>query len=69
MIEEKNKMEVLNNDIIFKNIFNVKETIKRLLEETLELKVKEVYLANTEMPVEKIKERRKILDLVVYTEK
>lgn len=69
MIEEKNKMEVLNNDIIFKNIFNVKETIKRLLEETLELKVKEVYLANTEMPVEKINERRKILDLVVYTEK
>ncbi|MCI9084124.1 MAG: hypothetical protein HFH46_00720, partial [Bacilli bacterium] len=55
MIEEKNKMEVLNNDIIFKNIFNAKETIKRLLEETLELKVKEVYLANTEMPVEKIK--------------
>ena len=69
MIEEKNKLEVLNNDIIFKNIFNVKETIKRLLEETLELKVKEVYLANTEMPVEKINERRKILDLVVYTEK
>jgi len=69
LIEEKNKMEVLNNDIIFKNIFNVKETIKRLLEETLELKVKEVYLANTEMPVEKINERRKILDLVVYTEK
>ena len=32
LIEEKNKMEVLNNDIIFKNIFNVKETIKRLLE-------------------------------------
>jgi len=62
------KMEVLNNDIIFKNIFNVKETLKRLLKETLDLNVKDVFLANTEMPVEKISERRKILDLVVYTE-
>ena len=70
MIEEKSevkKFEVLNNDIIFKNVFNVKETLKRLLEETLELKVEDVFLANTEMPVEKITERRKILDLVVYT--
>lgn len=62
------KIEVLNNDIIFKNIFNVKETLKRLLKETLDLKVKEIFLANTEMPVEKIQEKRKILDLVVYTE-
>ena len=62
------KIEVLNNDIIFKNIFNVKETLKRLLKETLDLKVKEIFLVNTEMPVEKIQEKRKILDLVVYTE-
>lgn len=60
-------MEVLNNNIIFKNVFTAKETLKRLLEETLKLKVKDVYMANTEMPVEKINERRKILDLVVYT--
>lgn len=69
MTEEKNKMEVLNNDIIFKNVFNAKETLKRLLKETLDLNVKDVYLASTEMPVEKINEKRKILDLVVYTEK
>lgn len=68
MVEEKPKIEVLNNDIIFKNVFNVKETLKRLLKETLDLNVKDVFLANTEMPVEKITERRKILDLVVYTE-
>ena len=69
MTEEKTKkFEVLNNDIIFKNVFNVDETLKRLLEETLGLNVKEVQLANTEMPVENLKEKRKILDLVVYTE-
>ena len=62
-------MEVLNNDIIFKNVFNAKETLKRLLKETLDLNVKDVDLASTEMPVEKINEKRKILDLVVYTEK
>ena len=68
MSQTKN-MEVLNNDIIFKNVFNAKETLKRLLKETLDLNVKDVYLASTEMPVEKINEKRKILDLVVYTEK
>ena len=51
-------MEVLNNDIIFKNVFNAKETLKRLLKETLDLNVKDVYLASTEMPVEKINEKR-----------
>ena len=60
---------LFNNDIIFKNTFNTTDVLKRLLEETLDLKVSEIFTANTEMPIEYVKEKRKILDLIVITDK
>ena len=59
----------LNNDIIFKNTFNKEEALKRLLEETLDLKVNEIFSANTEMPVDYKNEKIKVLDLIVVTDK
>ena len=67
MIEEK--FYVLGNDIIFKNTFNTEERLKRLLSETLDLNVKEVYQNDIELPVENVKERVKKLDLILNTEK
>ena len=66
---ETGEVKLLNNDIIFKNTFNSTEFLKRLLEETLDIKVNELYSANTEMPVEYLKEKGKILDLIVCTDK
>ncbi len=60
--------KVLSNDIIFKNVFNAEDELKRLLKETLNLNVLSAELAPTEMEVESIKERRKILDLIVVTD-
>ena len=68
MIKEK-KFYTISNNIIFKNTFNTKKRLKRLLEETLNLKVNEIYQNNIEMPVETIKERRKYLDLILKTDK
>ena len=66
MIKER-KYYTLKNDIIFKNTFDTEERLKRLLEETLELKVKEIYKSNTELPIKSIKEKRKYLDLILDT--
>ncbi len=63
------KIYLLNNDIIFKNTFNKEELLKRLLEETLELKVREIFSANTELPIDYKKEKIKVLDLIVVTDK
>jgi len=63
------KMYLLNNDLIFKTIFSEEKATKRLLEETLGLKVDKIYSSNTELNVETIKEKRKILDLIVETDK
>ena len=68
MIKEK-KFYTLKNDVIFKNTFDTKESLKRLLEETLNLKVTEIYKSNTEMPIKNIKEKRKYLDLILETDK
>ena len=62
MIEAKNskKFYTLRNDIIFKNTFDTKKRLKRLLEETLNLKVNNIFKNNTELTVENIKKRKLI---------
>ena len=65
--KEEKTYYVLSNDIIFKNTFDTKERLKRLLEETLNIKVYEIFKSNIEMPVENVKERRKYLDLILET--
>lgn len=62
-------MKLLNNDIIFKNVFNDDEIMKRLIGEALNLKVSRVEQLNTELEVTNIKEKRKILDIIAYTDK
>ena len=59
------KYYTLNNDVIFKNTFDTEESLKRLLEETLNLKVNKIYRNNIELSVDSIKERRKYLDLIL----
>ena len=59
---------LLRYDFIFKSTFDKKEFLIRLLEETLNLKVKDLVLVNTEMPGEDKNEKRKILDMIVYTD-
>ena len=68
MIKEK-KFYTLKNDIIFKNTFDTNKRLKRLLEETLNLKIKEIYKSNTELPIKNITEKRKYLDLILETDK
>ena len=67
--KDKLEMQFFANDIVFKNIFNTEETLKRLLEETIGIKVNRVFSANTETPVETIKEKRKILDLIIESDR
>ena len=70
MIKEKTKQfYTLKNDIIFKNVFDTEERLKRLLEETLRLNINKVIKSNVELSVENIKERRKYLDLILETDK
>jgi len=59
----------LRTDVIFKNTFNDKESLKRLLSETLGLDVKDILQSNIELSVEKHNERRKYLDLILETDK
>ena len=60
----------LCNDIIFKSTFDKKEYLKKLLEEALDIRVIEVIdSSNTEMTVTSKRERRKVLDLIVKTNK
>ena len=59
----------LKNDIIFKNTFNDEESLKKLLEETLKMKVNKVLKNNTEQDVDNKNERRKYLDLILETDK
>ena len=63
----ENKFYTLANDIIFKNTFDTEKSLKRLLEESLDLKVNKILSNNIELPVEHIKERRKYLDLILDT--
>ena len=65
----KEKFYVLGNDIIFKNTFNTEERLKRLLSESLDLKVNELFQNNIQLSVENTKERVKKLDLILNTDK
>ena len=65
----KEKFYVLGNDIIFKNTFNTEERLKRLLNESLDLKVNELFQNNIQLSVENTKERVKKLDLILNTDK
>ena len=62
-----NKFYTLGNDIIFKNAFDTEESLKRLLEESLNLKVYKILGNNIELPIENKNERRKYLDLILDT--
>ena len=62
-----NKFYTLSNDIIFKNTFDTERSLKRLLEESLNLKVYKIFSNNIELPIENVKERRKYLDLILDT--
>ena len=64
----RNNFYCLGNDIIFKNAFDTEESLKRLLEESLELKVNKILSSNIELSVENVKERRKYLDLILDTD-
>ena len=66
--EEENKFYTLGNDIIFKNTFDTEESLKRLLSESLNLKVYKILKSNIELPVDNKKERRKYLDLILDTD-
>ena len=66
--EEENKFYTLGNDIIFKNAFDTEESLKRLLSESLNLKVYKILKSNIELPVDNKKERRKYLDLILDTD-
>ena len=68
MNKNQNEFYTLSNDTIFKNAFDTEESLKRLLEESLELKVNKILSNNIELPVEHIKERRKYLDLILDTD-
>ena len=62
------KFYTLSNDIIFKNTFDTERSLKRLLEESLNLKVYKIFSNNIELPMENIKEKRKYLDLILDTD-
>ena len=64
-----NNFYTLSNDIIFKNTFDTERSLKRLLEESLNLKVNKIFSNNIELSVEHVKERRKYLDLILDTDK
>lgn len=62
-------MLFLNKDIIFKNVFKDDANMKRLLEEALDIKIKNLTQLNTELSIENINEKRKIVDIIAYTDK
>jgi len=63
------KYYTLKNDIIFKNTFNDEISLKKLLKETLNMKVNKILKINTEQNVDNKNERRKYLDLILKTDK
>ena len=65
----QNQYFTLSNDIIFKNAFNDDESLKRLLKETLGVKVENIIKNNIELSVDNKTERRKYLDLILKTDK
>lgn len=59
----------MNNDVIFKNIFNTEETLKKLLESILPLKIHKIKSINTELEKINVNTKKMILDLVLDTDK
>jgi predicted transposase/invertase (TIGR01784 family) len=64
---EDKKFYVLSNDVIFKNTFNTKERLKKLLESILEVKIYDVCSLNTETAKTNKKSKGMVLDLVLDT--
>lgn len=50
--------------ILFLNVFNDEEIMKRLIKEALGLEVSKIEQLNTELEFSNIKEKRKILDII-----
>ena len=63
------KESLLNNDLVFKSVFKDETTIKRLLEETLNLKINKLSFTNTELDTNYNNEKSKTLDLIIHTDK
>ena len=57
-MKKEKRFYTLSSDIIFKNTFDSEESLKRLLEGTLNLKVEEIHKNNIELSVDNNKERR-----------
>ena len=66
MIETK-EFYLLNNDVIFKNVFNTKERLKRLLESILLVEIYDIKERNTELDRGSKKTKKLVLDLVLET--
>ena len=58
---------LLNNDVIFKNVFNTKERLKRLLESILKVEIYDIREKNTELEKTNKKNKKLVLDLVLDT--
>ena len=55
------------NDIIFKNSFNTEQSLKKLIKCGLGIVANKVVLLDKELPINSVDEKRKILDLLAYT--
>ena len=64
---ETKEFYLLNNDVIFKNVFNTKERLKRLLESILKVEIYDIKERNTELDKTNKKNKKLILDLVLDT--
>lgn len=65
---QENELYLLNRDIIFKNVFNTEETLKKLLESILPLKINEIKSINTELEKINVNTKKMVLDLVLDTD-
>ena len=57
------------NDVIFKNSFNTEDSLKKLIKCGLGIIANKVVLLDKELPISSVDEKRKILDLLAYTDK
>lgn len=60
---------LLKYDEVFKSTINKENILIRFLKEFLELNVSQIKLLDKEMPIENKFEKRKILDMIVHTDK
>ena len=58
---------LLNNDVIFKNVFNTKKRLKRLLESILLVEIYDIKERKTELDRTNKKSKKLVLDLVLDT--